>query len=340
MGTYPRVADRKALGLEWPDYDIYKINEWARLYGVVPSAMDWNVAMAHRAADPERLATILQRQEEQLWPNASTVTSHFGSWNKAIIAAGFVPRGPGERHWEDPVPVDPPPQELLDRIAELWQQDALWQDRAGGLAVIGRVVGLSPGVVLSHVNRLREQGVELTERELKLPLKPTTHSLAKDKRQRLIELSRAGWSPTSIAEEIGLARSTVYSYISRLRAEGVELPYAEGRPRGRPVKQLKPDELQVVFMLQDNHWPIKRIAEAIGYTVQQVEHSIAMERKRRDALVVRRARVRVMSHAGVPVEEIARRLDIPVAAVEGDLQGELEQDPVEAPGKLREGWVA
>lgn len=88
---------RKGLKPQWPppagrqwshDTIVQAIRDWVVLYGETPSATDWNVSTPW--CDVERF-----RAGD--WPHLSTVQYHFGSWNKAIEAAGFEPRKSGHR---------------------------------------------------------------------------------------------------------------------------------------------------------------------------------------------------------------------------------------------------
>lgn len=72
------------------------IQRWAALYGAPPSVLDWNPALA-RLKGASDLDMIERRWASGDWPYVSSVRSHCGSWNAAIAAAGFTPRGPGKR---------------------------------------------------------------------------------------------------------------------------------------------------------------------------------------------------------------------------------------------------
>lgn len=65
-------------GLVWTHETIlYALELWARRHGRPPSARDWN-----RAGEDH--------------PSRQTVQRVFGRWNRAIHAAGYRPRQPGE----------------------------------------------------------------------------------------------------------------------------------------------------------------------------------------------------------------------------------------------------
>lgn len=70
------------------------IRRWADQHGQPPAAMDWNprLAIANGRDD------IAARYESTgPWPTVWTVQTYHGSWNAAIRAAGFTPRGRGKR---------------------------------------------------------------------------------------------------------------------------------------------------------------------------------------------------------------------------------------------------
>ena len=72
-------------GLVWtPDTIVYALELWARRYGRPPSAREWN-----RAGEDH--------------PSRQTVQRVFGRWNRAIRAAGYRPRKPGELRRRDRV---------------------------------------------------------------------------------------------------------------------------------------------------------------------------------------------------------------------------------------------
>ena len=62
--------------------------EWTRRYGDVPTMADWDPARARRLGQDWRIA----RYHTGDWPSARSVAVHFGSFAKALTAAGLVPR--------------------------------------------------------------------------------------------------------------------------------------------------------------------------------------------------------------------------------------------------------
>lgn len=374
-----RTVERKALGLQWRDWYLFKAHEWTRLFGETPTALDWNLSMARSKASPERLRLIESRHEGQLWPSSSSVVVEFGSWNAMMDAAGLPKLKPGSRKSErGPGPVAqqvlvlylqglryedialrmglttgavschitnlrkhgvhvpyrrevgqvaaPAPQqeaftpepELLDRIAELWGDDELWAD-GSGLDAIAERVDLSPGIVLSHVRRIEGSGRELPERVL-VPPKVPLSAKVKARRERVAELWRKGISAEDIALELGVSRSTVQQDASRLRREGVDLPKrSPGRP-GIPRKKLSRDQLTIVKRLRAEGWTAHRIAALLSLPERTIEHLAEVEDSRRAHLQRRRARIRVMRHAGLELSAIAERLGVAEQVVAQDLR--------------------
>lgn len=76
-------------------YIIASIQEWAQLFGDPPSAVDWNRQLATAQSAPWRI----QRYDDtgRPWPSVPSAQYLFGSWSKAIGAAGYEPLKPGER---------------------------------------------------------------------------------------------------------------------------------------------------------------------------------------------------------------------------------------------------
>lgn len=57
-------------------------------YGRQPETSDWDATKARANGKPERA----ERYYRDGWPHASTAVARFGSWGKALEAAGFTPR--------------------------------------------------------------------------------------------------------------------------------------------------------------------------------------------------------------------------------------------------------
>lgn len=73
------------------------MRRWREKYGCPPSATDWNPSMADTSCTPETASIIRKRFYADHNPPVSAVQRVFGSWNAAMDAAGFAPRGPGQR---------------------------------------------------------------------------------------------------------------------------------------------------------------------------------------------------------------------------------------------------
>jgi hypothetical protein len=66
---------------------------WTARYGEPPAMTDWDPARARQAHQERRIARFYDGD----WPSIATVRHHFGSLNRAVVAAGLRPRVPGER---------------------------------------------------------------------------------------------------------------------------------------------------------------------------------------------------------------------------------------------------
>jgi hypothetical protein len=64
---------------------------WAELFGAPPAAVDWNAW--HRRRWPWRDERY--QATGRTWPASQWVVQVFGSWNAALVAAGYRPRPVG-----------------------------------------------------------------------------------------------------------------------------------------------------------------------------------------------------------------------------------------------------
>lgn len=71
------------------------MQDYAKQYGTQPSARDWNPTQARNDYRDDLAERFY---EDGCWPNVSTVQDLFGSWNSAIIEAGFTPLKAGHKH--------------------------------------------------------------------------------------------------------------------------------------------------------------------------------------------------------------------------------------------------
>lgn len=75
---------------------------WNEEYGEPPAAPDWDPTRARRNRDEQRARRARALIAGGAIPATKTVYATWGSWNKAIIAAGFTPRaghgGAGNQH--------------------------------------------------------------------------------------------------------------------------------------------------------------------------------------------------------------------------------------------------
>jgi Homing endonuclease associated repeat len=94
-GLVPRPApSRQRANLSGPEAITAAMIEWTRRYGDVPTMADWDPVRARRLGQDWRIA----RYNTGDWPSARTVALHFGSFAKAALAAGLVPRERSTHH--------------------------------------------------------------------------------------------------------------------------------------------------------------------------------------------------------------------------------------------------
>lgn len=104
----------------WTEEEIIaKIKEWVEKHGEPPTANDWHPSDARRQArrSAKRARAWLGRAlrfDDGDWPWVGSVSKRFGSWNKAIEAAGFTPR-PSYR----PIDEDMGSEDDMDQIQQL-----------------------------------------------------------------------------------------------------------------------------------------------------------------------------------------------------------------------------
>jgi hypothetical protein len=88
-GLVPRPApSRQRANLSGPEAITAALIEWTRRYGDVPTMADWDPVRARRLGQDWRIA----RYNTGDWPSARSVALHFGSFAKAAMAAGLIPR--------------------------------------------------------------------------------------------------------------------------------------------------------------------------------------------------------------------------------------------------------
>ena len=69
------------------------LQDWTRLVGSAPRSYEWAPASA-RVLGREALLSRLWAASHPRWPSTATVVRHFGTWNKALSAAGLPLRRP------------------------------------------------------------------------------------------------------------------------------------------------------------------------------------------------------------------------------------------------------
>lgn len=88
------------------EWILRSFEEWADLFGVPPTAADWNPALA--ISQGQQWKAERHRATGRPWPCQSTVCNHFGSWSAGVATAGFDPTPSGHygRDGEDPATVE------------------------------------------------------------------------------------------------------------------------------------------------------------------------------------------------------------------------------------------
>lgn len=93
LARFRRRRLARVLPVGGPAFDhasiVEAINLWAHLHGAPPRFTDWSRARASRRGDKQALARMGEPGD---WPTARQVERRFGSWNNALVAAGFPPR--------------------------------------------------------------------------------------------------------------------------------------------------------------------------------------------------------------------------------------------------------
>src|SRR5688500_1659628 len=73
---------------------IAKIGLWAETFGEPPCSADWNPSLARWRGQEWRI----ERYQGGGWPSTNAVKRHFGgSFDAAVVAAGFAPARPGPK---------------------------------------------------------------------------------------------------------------------------------------------------------------------------------------------------------------------------------------------------
>lgn len=88
------ACTRAFLKVWTPEAIIGAIRLYAHRYGAPPTAADWNPSMARRIGRDDWADRF---NSDADYPLTFTVQRVFGSWSAGIQAAGYTPRGVGER---------------------------------------------------------------------------------------------------------------------------------------------------------------------------------------------------------------------------------------------------
>ena len=94
------------------DEILLRVRLWAVITGRPPAQKQWHISEVRKQAG--RLRTRLDYHERAIglyeagdWPATTTVVNRFGSFNAALVAAGFEARGPGQQPGVPVVPGHP-----------------------------------------------------------------------------------------------------------------------------------------------------------------------------------------------------------------------------------------
>lgn len=77
-----------------PEAIMRAIEEWTHEHGEPPAVADWNAVRCRRMNDEDRARRYEEGAAAGKWPSHVSVVRAFGSWNEALVAAGFEPRAP------------------------------------------------------------------------------------------------------------------------------------------------------------------------------------------------------------------------------------------------------
>lgn len=97
--TYTRPAHmrgRDANGKRWNRQMIIEaLHKWEREYGRRPFLADFDTSQMQQHREPEYVERMRRQLADGVYPRVPTIKARFGSWNKAVVAAGWeaMPRG-------------------------------------------------------------------------------------------------------------------------------------------------------------------------------------------------------------------------------------------------------
>jgi DNA-binding CsgD family transcriptional regulator len=165
------------------------------------------------------ILTIGERRDrvEQLWNrgwSSPEIAKQLGvsratvSMDIHYLRVTGVPLLPRRR----PRGTDPVVARRRSQVVRLWEQGLMASE-------IAEQLGSTEGRIDTDVRWLKAEGRigPHTDR--------TQHPALKARRREVAKLWRRHWAPERIAAELGIARSTVYEDLRRLRSEGRDLPH-------------------------------------------------------------------------------------------------------------------
>ncbi len=117
----------------WSDEAILRaLRQWAEEMGEPPRRQDWSGERPHHAPAGQRK----WMREHPYWPSSSCVANHFGSWGKALRAAGLLKRA----------------HEFEDRVAERIQTACRLRARGHRIRAIAEDLGVSVSTVHNYLS--------------------------------------------------------------------------------------------------------------------------------------------------------------------------------------------
>jgi DNA-binding transcriptional ArsR family regulator len=180
-----RLAPRTARPRVTDEQIIAALRSWAERHGAPPAANAWQAARARPA-----YGTIFQR---------------FGSWSRALEAAGLQSRRPGERG----------PARTFGETERLGELDAIIADaRAERTRIRMRVA--------AREHSRRKRGLP-GPGEPRQPRQPRPATVARW--EQIADLYRRDVPIREIAADLGTTPGTVTQHLNRMRERGWELPY-------------------------------------------------------------------------------------------------------------------
>jgi biotin operon repressor len=181
-----------------PEKVIDALRLWARVFDGAPSAPDWQPSMI--GWDDERRARAEKRFRGGPWPTVTTVQKVFGSWTAGLRAAGFEPaRDCGNQ----PTRQNP---DLIHEVARRFEAGDSVECLAGVYETTQKTI--YAWLDRAGVDRLRKDDID-------------------QRREVFVALWNHGTPTQTIAEIMGIGRTTPAAWASQLRSRGYDVAYRQ-----------------------------------------------------------------------------------------------------------------